>query len=65
MEEELYRVNTTYAEWMHVSKSLWTFEGDIVCCNIDMPDECVGEVARLARYVDKKLFSSEKSLYKE
>lgn len=65
IDEEFYKVNTTYTDWGQISKRRWNIEGDIVSCYMDMPDECIGEVMRLARFVEKQLFSDKISLYEK
>lgn len=56
VEDEFYRISTTYKECVQMSQTLWEIEGEIVSCYKDMPDECIGEVERLVQCVEKELF---------
>lgn len=60
VEEEYYKLNTTYTEWTKKSHIRWEVEKDIASNCIDMPDECVGEITLLAHFVEKQLLVDRK-----
>ena len=55
VNDEFYKISTPYIEWQQHSRISWNIEGEEAMCFVDMPDECVGEIERIVRFLREKM----------